>query len=138
MNLNHRCGKKTITSIIFFILIVSIISITTTVNADETTFKIPNRTGDIFNDFLDAFEDADITILADIYEVAGREENIDVSSELLAEKICKNNVKYIGSIENIYDYLKSELEDKDIVITMGAGTITNLSDQLVEYVNDKR
>lgn len=96
------------------------------------------RTKILFKDFINAFDDANQTVLADIYEVAGREEAIDVSSKKLVESINRDNVRYIGSLDEIYKYLGGELKDQDVVITMGAGTITNLSDKLVKFVNEKR
>jgi len=51
METNFKPGRKTITLIAFFIMILSVISISIVVKADETTGQNPTRTGDIDNDF---------------------------------------------------------------------------------------
>ncbi len=95
------------------------------------------RTKELFNDFRNAFNDTNMTIITDIYEVAGREEDIDISSQKLVEMIKKDKVKYMGNITDIFNYLKENIKENDVIITMGAGTITNLSDQLADLINAK-
>ena len=74
----------------------------------------------LFDDFVEAFEDADIKVFADVF--AAREENVyGVSSEMLARSV-KNGV-YLDSFEKICDYIKENATEGDLVLFMGAGDI---------------
>ena len=84
------------------------------------------RTLALMDQFADAFTDADAVILAEIY--AAREKNIyKLSSSVLAEDIQKRHpdkdVRFLGSFDEIADYVLANAKDGDIVITMGAGDI---------------
>lgn len=95
------------------------------------------RTKELYRNFFTVFDQADLTIITDIYEVAGREEDIDVSSKKLVKEIDKENIKYIGNLDEVNKYLQENIKENDVVITMGAGTITGLSDKLVNFINEK-
>lgn len=84
------------------------------------------RTLALFDDFADAFADADKLILTDIY--AAREQNIyNISSEKLAERIRRTHpdkdIAYISDFAEIAERVGAQAEDEDLVITMGAGDI---------------
>ena len=51
---------------------------------------------------------------------------------MLVERLKENNVNamYIGSFEYIAKYIHENVKPDDIVLTIGAGTITNLSNLL--------
>ena len=90
-----------------------------------------SRTKTLFDKFVHAFDNADIIILADIY--AAREPNDPtISSKMLADEIRKNgkNAIYLSSFDDIANRIKEIIEPNDIVLTIGAGTITKLSDML--------
>jgi len=66
--------------------------------------------------------------MADIY--AAREtDTLGVSSEQLAKDIG-GGALYFDSFEKIAKWIKSNAREGDIVLTMGAGNITNLSKYL--------
>lgn len=91
------------------------------------------RTKELLHEFGNAFNDSDFVIITDIY--AAREENIyNIHSKDLVEIIKNesNNAIYISDFQDIKKYLIENTHEKDIVITMGAGSITNLSDELVK------
>ena len=84
------------------------------------------RTLALMDQFADAFKDADIVCLAEIY--AAREKNIyKLSSAALAEDIKKRHpdkeVHFIDSFEKMADYVLANAKEGDVVITMGAGDI---------------
>lgn len=92
-----------------------------------------SRTLAFFKDFSTTFEDANNLIITDIY--AAREiDTGTISSLQLADAIneISGNCKYIDSFDDIYDYLKQNVKENDIVLTIGAGTITKLSHKLTE------
>lgn len=90
-----------------------------------------SRTITLFDKFASAFNDADIVILADIYAAREKDEGI-VSSDMLAEALTKNGVnsKNLHTLEAIAKHIHEIAQPNDIVLTIGAGTITKLSDLL--------
>lgn len=90
-----------------------------------------SRTKLLFDKFAHAFNNADFVILTDIY--AARESfDETISSKMLADELVRNgiNAMYISSFEDIAKKIKEIIEPNDIVLTIGAGTITKLSDLL--------
>ncbi|MBR6524105.1 MAG: UDP-N-acetylmuramate--L-alanine ligase [Clostridia bacterium] len=92
-----------------------------------------SRTLTLFDEFVTAFDKADILILADIY-AAREKDNGEVSSKMLADKIRGHFQEciYIGSFEDIATKVKSVAGEKDTVIIMGAGDIVKLTDILLQ------
>lgn len=87
------------------------------------------RTFYLFNEFVNVFSSAPINnlIITDIYDVAGRETG-KIKQEISSKKLVQAipNAVYLAK-EEIINHLKKELEDKDILIIMGAGDIYNLT-----------
>ena len=60
--------------------------------------------------------------------------------EVLAENIKRfghKNVTYIGSIDTATDRVIDALEPGDLVITLGAGSVTRLSDEIYEKLKER-
>ncbi|MDP6704052.1 MAG: Mur ligase family protein, partial [archaeon] len=100
-----------------------------------------HRTFSLLDEFVSTLSALPIQrlILADIYDVAGREDKEikkQVSSQFLAERIQKNtdieHILHISPKEDILPYLSKELQGGEIVIMMGAGTIYDLTLQLTK------
>lgn len=92
-----------------------------------------SRTKLLLNDFGKSFNDADEIILADIY--AAREpKNKSINSKILAEEIEKNGVKvvYFNSFNKIAKFLIENTKEGDVVITMGAGDIYKVGENLLK------
>lgn len=92
-----------------------------------------SRTKLLLDDFAKSFESVDAVILADIY--AAREPlDESINSQILADEINKNSKKpkaiYAGDLKNVEKYLSDKGKDFDVIITMGAGDISSLSDKL--------
>lgn len=85
------------------------------------------RTKKLFSDFTQAFNGADKIILTEIFDVAGREKNKDISSNDLKEAILKKNhekeIYFIKNWRDIPSFLKPKLKKDDVVLIMGAGDI---------------
>lgn len=91
------------------------------------------RTLTLFDDFTRCFSNADEIILADIY--AARESFTKlISSDMLGDKIrelgqsCHN----FHSFEEIVDFLKANLMDGDLLLTVGAGDVYKIGEM---YLN---
>lgn len=92
-----------------------------------------SRTKAFFNDFIDALSAADEVILAEIY--AARETNtFGVSSADIAKGIFQKGTKasYFPTFKEIEDYIKPQLKAGDLVLTMGAGNVTAIGDELLK------
>lgn len=85
-----------------------------------------SRTRDFQKEFIEALKLADVALLVDIYPA--REKPIPgVTSEVLVQEAVSmglNKFKYIGNRENAANEVKKIARPGDMVITMGAGSIT--------------
>ena len=89
------------------------------------------RTKALLPQFAEALSIADKVVLADIY--AARELDIyGISSRDLQEEITKlgTDCLYFPSFEEIENYLRDNVSDGDLVITMGAGNIVQVGEAL--------
>lgn len=86
------------------------------------------RTLSLFDDFKTAFKDTDEVILTDIYAAREKDTGLVSSMQLaIAINEISNNCTYISSFDKIEKYLRENVKENDIVLTIGAGDITNLS-----------
>jgi UDP-N-acetylmuramate--alanine ligase len=85
------------------------------------------RTAALFDDFVQVLSGADVLILADIYEARERN-SFGVSSKDLADKIPGS--MYIPQNADIAAKLREIALPGDLVLTMGAGTITEFGHML--------
>ena len=91
------------------------------------------RTKALLPQFAEALSIADHVVLADIY--AARELDIyGVSSRDLQAEIQKlgTDCDYFPSFEEIEDFLRANVKDGDLVITMGAGNIVQVGEDLID------
>lgn len=94
------------------------------------------RTKLLIDEFENAFDDADEIIVTDIY--AAREKDTGLIHARDLEKRLTNrgkSARYISSFDEIANTLKHELEEGDIVITMGAGNVYKIGVALTEMEN---
>lgn len=92
------------------------------------------RTQELMDEFALAFNNADVLYVLDIY-AASENPILGISAEVLTENIKKyghKNATYIGSIETAADVVIPALQEGDLLITLGAGSITRLSDEILE------
>lgn len=92
-----------------------------------------SRTLALMDDFAGALSQADEIILADIY--AAREQNtVGVSSDDLRKLMLSQNtnVYYIPDFPSILEFILSHLEEGDLLITMGAGNIVDVGEDLLK------
>jgi UDP-N-acetylmuramate--alanine ligase len=92
-----------------------------------------SRTRDLFHDFLDAFDDADVLFLTDIY-AAGEEPIPDVTSAALARALKQRghaDVRLVPSRADLPEEIAREAKDGDVVMLLGAGDIIKVGPDLV-------
>jgi len=97
------------------------------------------RTHDLMQEFARSFNNADVLFITDIY--AASEDPIEgIDSEALTNAIKRfghKEVSYIGGLENAASFLRDYVQPGDLVVTLGAGTVSRVSDQLVSLMRDQ-
>jgi UDP-N-acetylmuramate--alanine ligase len=104
-----------------------------------------NRTKKLYKDFLNSFDSADVIILSEIFDVAGREEEKDqnVSSLSLANDIKKRNkdfrskMFYAKDLEETRKLIDEKIKTDDILLVMGAGDIYKVADEMASKLKIK-
>lgn len=92
-----------------------------------------SRTKTLLDDFAKALLNFDNIIILDIY--AAREKNTyGITSQDLADKISSlgKQAKYIPEFNDCVKYLKENVQENDIVLTQGAGTVTEIGPMLLK------
>lgn len=91
------------------------------------------RTEVLFKDFATSFQDADHVFVLDIYSSA-REKKGTVSAADLAQEIAKHQsgVMYAPNTTTLAKEISSQTHENDIIITMGAGDVWQIAEQLAQ------
>ncbi len=92
-----------------------------------------SRTKFLFDDFGNAFRDADHIIIADIY--AAREAKDDsITAQMLAERIQSTgkDAAYVGDFSQILSHLHTHCQAGDLLLTVGAGDIYKVGEQFLK------
>ena len=88
-----------------------------------------SRTSALFDDFVRELSRADVLVLAEIY--AARERNtIGISSADVAEKIP--GAVFRETLPEVTEYLRENVREGDVVLTMGAGDIFRAGEALLK------
>lgn len=99
-----------------------------------------NRTKELYQDFLNSFDETDVLILSEIFDVPGREEDKDqtISSLDLVNDIKKQNkeisknIFYANDLIETRKLIDEKIQPDDILLIMGAGDIYKIADDLVK------
>jgi UDP-N-acetylmuramate--alanine ligase len=93
-----------------------------------------SRTRSLMEDFAASFVQADETIVPDIYFVRDSEaERQKVTAADLVERVRANGQKaiHLPKFGQIVEYLKRNIREDDLVVTMGAGNIWEIGKDLI-------
>ena len=100
-----------------------------------------SRTRFLLRDFARSFGCADKVIVPDIYFVRdSQRERECISSEDLVAQIRLNggDALYLRHFDSIVEHLKQNLAPGDLVVTMGAGNIWEVADEIVQWLGRHR
>ncbi|CAN5615464.1 UDP-N-acetylmuramate--L-alanine ligase [soil metagenome] len=93
-----------------------------------------SRTTAFCNDFGDSFSDADKVVITDVYG-AGEQPVPGVSGKLVSDAVCAHlpgrDVAYLPHRDELLDYLVSATRSGDALLTLGAGDITSVGEELL-------
>ena len=98
-----------------------------------------SRVSSLFKEFSKSFDIPDITFITEIYS-AGEKPIKGITGENLAKITKEENKKdvfYCKDIEECFKAVKSIIKDKDVILVLGAGNITQLSNKLSDYLKNK-
>ncbi len=93
-----------------------------------------SRVRALMADFATAFYQADYLVITDIY-AAGESPLPGVDAEQLAERVRRHGhrqVHYVPSLEEAAEQVKAVLQPHDMVLTLGAGNVGQVADELIK------
>ena len=97
------------------------------------------RTNDLAPAFSNCFKEADEIIITGIYS-AGEKAIPGVTGKLVADAVASKttakNVRYCEHREDLIMLLRELLAEGDLCLTLGAGDLTNIADQLMGALED--
>jgi UDP-N-acetylmuramate--alanine ligase len=96
------------------------------------------RTRDLMEEFATAFGDADSLYVLDIY--AASEKPIDgVTSEVLARRIsvADGPARFVGTSEDAIEAVAAAADPGDMILTLGAGSVSQLGPTILERLRAK-
>lgn len=94
------------------------------------------RTRDLMNEFVESFDEADSLFLMDIYP-ASEPPIKGINSETLLRKFWEygqSDLNYIQNRDELIDHLIRTLKEGDIVITLGAGDVYKIGEELLSRI----
>ncbi len=92
------------------------------------------RTRDLFDDFTDVLSAADVLLLCEVYP-AGEQAIAGADGRALARAIRQRGVIdpiFVPEVESVANTLRGVLQDGDVVLTLGAGSIGSVASGLPE------
>ncbi len=100
-----------------------------------------SRTAALWADFADAFVGADVAAITDVY-AAGETPRPGVSGKLVVQAVLDAHpwarVAYLPRRRDVITFLRSELRAGDLCLTLGAGDLTSLPDELQALIGTER
>ncbi len=99
-----------------------------------------SRTARLWQDFGDAFDDADVVVLTDVY-AAGEAPQPGVSGRLVLQAVCESRpgqrVLYLPRRSDLLDRLPLLTRPGDLVVTLGAGDVNTLADEWIRQAEER-
>jgi UDP-N-acetylmuramate--alanine ligase len=91
-----------------------------------------SRTAQLFDDFVRVLSKTDLLILLDIYS-ASEKPIRGIHSRIISETIKQKghkNVTYLKSHDDVNDLIMDKIEDFDILVTQGAGSVSKVCESI--------
>ena len=100
-----------------------------------------SRTQALWRQFADAFVDADLLLVTDVYP-AGEEPRPGVSGKLIVDAVLDahpwRHVAWLPSLDDVVGYLVQHLRAGDLCLTLGAGDLTHVPDKVMAGLGSRR
>lgn len=95
-----------------------------------------SRTEDCYDDFVRAFDDADMVFVGDIY-AAGEAPIPGITAEKLSEDIRQSghkSVEFVGDVKSAAEKIAGNLQPGDLFLTLGAGNVYAAGEKLLHLL----
>jgi UDP-N-acetylmuramate--alanine ligase len=96
-----------------------------------------SRTAALASEFGEAFDDADVVAIMDVY-AAGEPPEPGVTGKLVVDAVLDHRpwkrVAWVPQREDMLTYLALVLRPDDLCLTVGAGDVTSLSGEIVDRI----
>jgi UDP-N-acetylmuramate--alanine ligase len=93
-----------------------------------------SRTAALARDFGGAFDDADVIVVTDVYG-AGEQPVPGISGKVVSDAVCARlpgrAIAYLPHRDELLDYLVRAARPGDALMTLGAGDITSVGDEVL-------
>lgn len=98
----------------------------------------PGRLRDLWQEFLKSFDRADLVLITDIYVARGG--NIEgITSERFVREMTHANAKHLaGKTADLPAKIAGHLQPNDLVLTIGAGDITDVGSELIKCLKESQ
>lgn len=99
-----------------------------------------SRTASLWREFADAFVDADLLLVTDVY-AAGEPSRPGVTGKLIVDAVLdahpRARVMWLPALDDAASYLTAALRPGDLCITLGAGDLTEVPDLLIDRLSER-
>ena len=93
-----------------------------------------SRTAALWRDFADAFDGADLLVVTDVYP-AGEDPRPGITGKLIVNAVLDRHptarVAWLPGRRELLAYLRHTLRSGDLCLTLGAGDLTSLPDEII-------
>jgi UDP-N-acetylmuramate--alanine ligase len=100
-----------------------------------------SRTASLWRQFADAFVDADLLAITDVYP-AGEDPRPGVSGKLIVEAVLDAHpwasVAWLPALDDVLVWLRAVLRSGDLCLTLGAGDLTGLAPRILAMLEQRR
>lgn len=100
-----------------------------------------SRTEGLGRSFADAFTDADLLIVTDVY-AAGEAPRAGVTGKVVVDAVIdahpRARVAWLPTLDDVVGYLSGHLRAGDLCLTLGAGDLTSVPDRLLSVLESRR
>ena len=98
-----------------------------------------SRTEALWRTFQDSFQGTDLLFVTDVYS-SGEKARPGISGALIADAVSLSNptfeVRYVPHRRDLLKALVGELKEGDCCLTMGAGDLTSLPDEIQNMMRE--
>lgn len=95
-----------------------------------------SRLASLKDKFNGCFDDGDILIITDVYG-SGEQPIPGITGKILIDNLIESDFKgkiiYIPKLQDIAEYLELNMKQGDMILLMGAGDITRVTDEILKY-----
>jgi UDP-N-acetylmuramate--alanine ligase len=96
-----------------------------------------SRTRLLFNDFVEAFEQADHVVVTDIYAAREKQPDDGFSSRQLVAAMTFPDANYIPDLSQVATYLVDRLEPGNVLMVLSAGDADQISTHVLTLLNER-